>query len=157
MSSTAEGFRSYKVVFNGQKKRGRLNTPLRLSKLHEKLHLSFSVTKEYDLLIQYEDEEGDVITVSTDEDLEMAESVFSDMGKKIMFFAIRALKKPAMPAGMCAQIPTNSITDPAKQIRPDQEQVSNKKLTHSFSRLFANSIIVYPNSNACSRAPCFPR
>ena len=157
MSSNVKGFRSYKVDFNGQKKRGRLNTPLRLSELHKKLHLSFSINAEYDLSIQYKDEEGDVITVSTDEDLEMAEIVFSDMGKKVMIFAIQALKKPAMPAGMFAQMPTDSITVPAKQICPDQEKVSNNKLTHSFSQLFANSIIVYPNSNACSRALCFPR
>ena len=68
-----------------------------------------------------------------------------------------ALSDDEDAAGMSSQPPTDFITDPAKQRHPDQEQVRSNKLTHVFSQLVTHSIIVYPNSNACSRALCFPR
>ena len=73
---------SYKVVFNGKKKRGQLiKTPLSLSELLEKLGHSFPETKEYDLLAQYKDEDGDDIDVNTDEDLRVAKDVFVSIKK----------------------------------------------------------------------------
>ena len=154
MSSNNEGIRSYKADFKGQKTRARLSTPLRLSDLHAKLRRSFFITREFDLLIQYADEDGDAITVSTDEDLKMAESVFTSMRKKIMLFSIKALKKSAMPAGMYvtmyAKLPRDSITDPTKERRPDQEQARSNDLKNSLnhSSIHVPILIAYPSSTA---------
>ena len=140
MSSTNAGMcGSYKASFNGKKTRARLSTPLRFSDLHEKLRLSFSITEEHDLLIQYKDEDDDVITISTDEDLEVAESVFTDMGKKLMLFSITALKKPMPPS----ILPEDPSTDPTKQRCPVQEQVRINDLTY-YPNCAPTLIITYP-------------
>ena len=114
---------SYKVVFNGKKKRGQLiKTPLSLSELLEKLGHSFPETKEYDLLAQYKDEDGDDIDVNTDEDLRVAKDVFVSI-KKVMLFDLKASKKSSTSASTCAHPPPDSIADLAKQ-------VSSAKLAH---------------------------
>ena len=119
---------SYKVVFNGKKKRGQLSkTPLSLSELSktpllEKLGRSFPETKEYDLLAQYKDEDGDDIDVNTDEDLRVAKDVFVSI-KKVILFDLKASKKSSTSASTCAHPPPDSITDLTKQI-------SSAKLAH---------------------------
>ena len=142
MSSTNAGMnRSYKASFNGKTTRDTLSTPLRLSDLHDKLRCSFnSITEEHDLLIQYQDEENDVITISTNEDLEVAASVFTEM-RKIMRFSITALKKPPMPPSI---LPVDSSTDLTKQRLPVQEQVRIIKDRTDYPNRTPTLIIAYP-------------
>ena len=106
---------SYKVSFNGKKKRGQLTKPLSIAELHEKLGDSFPETQDCDLLIQYKDEDADEITVNKDEDLIEAEHVFANIGKT-MLFDVKVSKKAPACESACVQLPTDSVPDLAKQV-----------------------------------------
>lgn len=92
-----------KLALSGSKRRSRLNVPLRFSQLCQQVRSTFPDIKDFNL--QYVDEEGDTINVTSDEDLEEAHSVFKDLGRVLSFIVdttTTAAPPPPATAKSCA-------------------------------------------------------
>merc|ERR1711862_542581 len=83
-----------------------LDAPLKISKLQQRVRECFPNIKDFGL--HYTDEEGDNITVSSDEDLSEAQSVFNHLGR-VISFVVDTSTTPDCPTQ-----PTTTTADASK-------------------------------------------
>jgi len=118
-----------KLSLSGSKKRARLHVPLKILQLRKQVRSSFPNVKEFDL--QYVDEEGDNITVNTDEDLAEAQSVFKILGRVISFI-VDASSTPERPVQAHAPAADSNIRK--SPLRPTVNYSKAQKGTSEFDR-----------------------
>ena len=83
-----------KLTLSASKKRVRLDVPLKISQLQQQVRKSFPDINDFSLC--YVDDEGDNITVSSDEDLVEAQSVFEQLGR-VISFTVNMTSSPECP------------------------------------------------------------
>jgi len=94
-----------KLTLSGSKRRSRLNVPLKFVELCQKVRSTFPDVKNFEL--QYVDDEGDNIIVSSDADLQEAQSVFRDLGRVPSFL----VNKTAAATPAAARPPARTNTN----------------------------------------------
>ena len=100
-----------KLSLSGSKKRARLRVPLEFSQLCQQVRRSFPNIKDFAL--GYVDDEGDNITVTSDEDLAEAQDVFKRLGRVILFTVETSTAAECHVPQLAATAAPKSSTRPA--------------------------------------------
>jgi len=100
-----------KLSLSGSKKRARLRVPLEFSQLCQQVRRSFPNIKDFAL--RYVDDEGDNITVTSDEDLAEAQDVFKRLGRVILFTVETSTAAECHVPQLAATAAPKSFTRPA--------------------------------------------
>lgn len=117
-----------KLTLFGTKRRSRLDIPLKFSQLCEKVKYTFPDVKDFNL--QYVDEEGDNILVSSDADMEEARAVFEDLGRVLSFVVNKTAAPPASAAPPAP--PLSTAHDSKSKSIPSTEDSKSKSAPCGF-------------------------